>query len=51
MYGYSLNTMQTKPLQVHNLTSNKSLAISETSKRILNTKHVRISILADIKNF
>jgi hypothetical protein len=42
---------QTNPLQVDNLITNKSVAISEASRRILNTKCVKISVLANVKNF
>jgi hypothetical protein len=42
---------QTKPLQVDDLITNKSLAILEASRRIMNTHCVKISVLANMKNF
>jgi len=44
-------TKQINPLQVHNLITNRSVAILETSRRIMNTKCVKTSVLANVKHF
>jgi hypothetical protein len=44
-------TKQINPLQVHNLVANKSVAILEASRRILNIQYVKISVLTNVKNF
>jgi len=44
-------TKQTKLLQVHNLIKNKSVEILEASRRIVNTQHVKIPVLANVKIF
>jgi len=44
-------TMQTYPLQMDNLITNRSVAIYKASKRILNTQCVKISLLPNVKNF
>jgi hypothetical protein len=43
-------TKQTNPLQVDNLITNKSVAILEASRRILNTQCVNVYVLANVKN-
>jgi hypothetical protein len=48
---YSNVSKQTNPLQVDELITNKSLAISEASRIILDTDNVKISVLANMKNF
>jgi len=40
----------TNPLQEDNLITNKSVAILEDSRIILNTQCVRVSVLANVKN-
>jgi hypothetical protein len=43
--------MQTNHLQVDNLITNKSMAISEASRWILDTQYVKIYVPANVKNF
>jgi hypothetical protein len=42
---------QTNCLQVGNLIKNKSVAILEASRRILNTENVKAYVLANVKNY
>jgi hypothetical protein len=42
---------QTNPLQMDNLITNKPVAISEASRRIMNTQCVKIPVLANLKIF
>jgi hypothetical protein len=44
-------TKQTDTLQVDNLITNKSVAICEASRRILNTQCVKIFVLENVKHF
>jgi hypothetical protein len=49
---YHMNVCkQTTPLQVDDLITNKSLTNSEASRRILDTQSVKMSLLANTKNF